>query len=390
MEVRTRCGSFPSAAQCHRPVERLPLSLPYDLLFLMGQMPKSKLLQPQVQAIAAAPLTVIAVGLVDYATEWQYSFSVFYLLALSTAAWFVGRTYAYFIAIFSVVVSLVGDFASGPRYSSPVVPFWNAFFLLVVYAVVVELLSRLRRLTRGLEAEVRQRTAALTSEMAERERLERELLEVSEREQRRIGHDLHDSLGQHLTGAALAGQVLAEKLEGRSLPEAADAAKVVELVEGGIALSRKLAKGLDPIEMGSAGLMQALDELAETSSGLFKVRCRFECDSPVLVKNSSVAVHLYRIAQEAVTNAIKHGKARLIVIRLETTEDGMELSIRDDGLGLPDPSGRGSGMGLRIMAHRAGMIGADFTARRGETAGTVVECKMAVEPAAGETRSRNP
>src|SRR5271165_1988590 len=112
--------------------------------------------------------------------------------------------------------------------------------------------------------------------MAERERLERELLEISEREQRRIGHDLHDSLCQHLTGAALAGQVLEEKLAARRLPEAGDASKVVELVEEGISLSRKLAKGLHPIEMEAEGLMQALEELVATSTELFKVSCRFE------------------------------------------------------------------------------------------------------------------
>lgn len=342
----------------------------------MEGISKAKWSRRQVLAIAAAPVTVVAVGVVDYATVWQYSFSVFYLLALSTGAWFVGRGFAYFIAIFSVAVSLIGDFASGPRYSSPFVPAWNAFFLLVVYAVVVELLVRLRLLTRGLEAQVRQRTAALTNEMAERERLERELLEISEREQRRIGHDLHDSLGQHLTGAALAGQVLTEKLEMRAVPEASDAAKVVELVEAGISLSRKLAKGLDPVEIGAAGLMQALEELADTSSELFKVRCRFKCESPVLVKDSGMAMNLYRIAQEAVTNAIKHGKAREIVIELEPTETGLELNIRDDGIGLSATPAPSSGMGLRIMAHRAGILGAVFCAQRGVAGGTVVSCKV--------------
>jgi hypothetical protein len=173
--------------------------------------------------------------------------------------------FAFFISLLSVAVSLAGDLATGQRYSSRLVPWWNASIVLAFYTVVVWLLARLRASYGELELRVKQRTAALTDEMAERERIERELLEVSEREQRRIGHDLHESLGQHLTGTALAAQVLEEKLMTRGQPEAADASKVVELAEEGIVLSRKLAKGFHPLAMEADGLMQALEELAATS-----------------------------------------------------------------------------------------------------------------------------
>src|SRR5215468_6368502 len=133
--------------------------------------------------VAASVLTVMAVGVVDYLTRSELSFSVFYLVALGLAAWFVGRGFAYFISVFSVAVSLAGDLATGSRYSSFLVPIWNASIVLTFYIIVTRLVTRLRRLTEGLEAQVRQRTAALTDEMAERERLERELLEISEREQ---------------------------------------------------------------------------------------------------------------------------------------------------------------------------------------------------------------
>ena len=321
-------------------------------------------------------LMVVIVGFVDYATNPDISFSVFYLLALGMAAWFVGRRFAYFISVFCVTVSLAGDLVRGSRYSSLLMPFWNAAIVLAFYLVVVWLLARLRSLNKELEARVQQRTAALTEEMAERERLERELLEISEREQRRIGRDLHDSLGQHLTGAALAVQVLEEKLTARGLPEAADANQAVVLVEEGIALSRKLAKGLHPIEMEAEGLMQALEELAATSGELFKISCRFECDSPVLIHTAATSGHLYRIAQEAVSNAVKHGKASQIVIQLETLDDGIVLEVKDNGSGLPDPPPKTAGMGLRIMAHRASMIGATFTARRDGSGGTTVACTL--------------
>ena len=324
--------------------------------------------------VVAAFVFVTAVGLVDYATSREISFSVFYLLALGLATWFVGTGFGYLISVLSVVVSLGGDLASGAGNLSTGVICWNTSIVLAFYLIVVWLLGKLRSLNKDLEARVRQRTTALTEEMAERERLERELLEVSEREQRRIGHDLHDSLCQHLTGAALAGQVLEEKLTAHSLPEANAASKVVELIEEGIALCRKLAKGLHPIEMEADGLMQALDELAATSSELFKISCRFECDSPVLIRDAATSGHLYRISQEAVSNAVKHGKARNISICLDHTDDGISLRVQDDGVGLPDLPPKNAGMGLRIMAHRASMIGASFSVRRENPVGTVVAC----------------
>jgi signal transduction histidine kinase len=252
--------------------------------------------------------------------------------------------------------------------------------LLTFYLVVVWLLGNLRSLNRNLEAKVRHRTTALTEEMAERERLERELIEISEREQHRIGQDLHDGLCQHLTGATLAGQVLEGKLVALNLAEAADAYKVVELVEEGINLSRRLAKGLYPVEMEADGLMQALEEFAATSSELFKVSCRFECDLPVLIHDAATAGHLYRIAQEAVGNAIKHGKAKNILIRLDASEESTLLSIQDDGAGLPEALPKNRGMGLRIMAHRSGMIGGKFSARRNGTSGTLVNCELRAKP----------
>ena len=183
------------------------------------------------------------------------------------------------------------------------------------YFIVVWLLTSLRNLNRELEDKVRQRTAALTQEMAERARLEKEILEVSEREQRRIGHDLHDSLCQHLTGTALAGQVLGEKLAAKSLPEAADANRVVGLVEDGISLARNLARGIYPVEMEAEGLMAAFQELAANITAISKITCVFDCPTPVLVHDALAATHLYRIAQEATTNAIRHGKARHIGIQ---------------------------------------------------------------------------
>jgi signal transduction histidine kinase len=330
----------------------------------------------RVRVVLLALFIVLAVGFLDFVSSWDFSFSVFYLLALGLAAWFVGFRFALFISGLSVVVALVGDLANGERYSSRLIPWWNAFIAMAFYLVVVALLTKLRAVYGHLEARVKERTLALTQEMAERERIERELLEISEREQRRIGRDLHDSLGQHLTGVALAGQVLEEKLAARGLPEAKDASHMVELVQEGISLSRKMAKGLHPIEIEADGLMQALEELAAISSDLFRVSCRFECDLPVLIRDTATSGHLYRITQEAVSNAVKHGQAKNVIVQLETLDDGIALRVRDDGVGLPENGERSGGMGLRIMAHRASMIGGTFAARRNPEGGTVISCEL--------------
>jgi len=124
--------------------------------------------------------------------------------------------------------------------------------------------------------------------------------------------------------------------------------------------------------------MEALEDFASSTCELFNVSCRFECPWPVLIDGTDTAMHLYRIAQEAVGNAIKHGQAKNIVMRLETSETGKVLCVADDGKGLPSRM-NGAGMGLRIMRYRAECIGARLDVRRGETGGTIVRCLIPVE-----------
>lgn len=330
--------------------------------------------------IAACLLTVVLVGAADYLTGYEISFSIFYLFAVSVATWFIGFGFGLLISVLSVACWLFGDLAAGATYSTRFVPGWNAMIALAFYVVMARALASLRTMRDRLEAMVAQRTAALTEEMAKRETLEKELLAVSEREQRRIGHDLHDSLCQHLTGTALAGQVLGEKLEARGLPEAADAGRVVALVEEGITLARSLARGLAPVELEAEGLMSALRELAKNVSERFKVNCTFEAPEFVPIDDDASAIHLFRIAQEAISNAIKHGRAKLVVIALSISPAGVRLSITDDGVGLPDPVPATRGMGLNIMRHRSAIIGASFDIRRAGH-GTRVECTLPVSDA---------
>lgn len=322
-------------------------------------------------------LLTLFVGFCDYITSPQLSLSAFYLFPVALAARFLGPVFALVISILSVIAWIGGDLIVDPQYSDPFTLGWDIVVQFASYAVVVWLMTNLRNLRGALEERVRQRALALTREIAERERLERELLDVSEREQRRIGQDLHDGLCQHLAGTALAAQVVTDKLAGGRAIDARDATNVVELIEEGIQLARGMAKGLHPVEMNADGLMQSLQEFSGTTSDLFRVSCRFECDSPVLIHDERAAEHLYRIAQEAVGNAIKHGKANNIAIQLSTVDEGYLLRIQDDGVGLPDPLPANGGMGLRIMTNRSHVIGASFSARASEEdGGTVVICLM--------------
>lgn len=217
-------------------------------------------------------------------------------------------------------------------------------------------------------------------DITERKHLEKAILEISGREQQRIGQDLHDGLGQHLTGIAFMAKVQEQKLAERKMPEAADAAKIVRLVNDAISRARKLARGLAPVVFDEHGLMSALQVHAAEVQDLFGgVSCRFQCAQPVLIPDGSMATHLYHIAQEAVNNAVKHGQAQNILIRLSASDGRGSLMIRDDGKGLVRPSLNHAGMGLQIMKYRADMIGGAVEIYSDEKHGTTVNCGFPLE-----------
>jgi signal transduction histidine kinase len=326
---------------------------------------------PKPLMAAATVALVILIGFADYFTGYEAAFFIFYLIPVLLGAWCVGAYFGIFISALNVFVWRTSNLAAGAHYSSSLISVWNAVVMLLLYLIVVGLV----KLYKELDERVRQRTAALTQEMQERRRLEKELLEAGEREQRRIGHDLHDSLCQHLTGTALAGQVLGKKLTDKSLPEAGAANHLVELVEEAIDLTRTIARGLHPVEIRAGQLADNFQELAAGASERLKVSCNFECPQPVLLDDPSVITHLYRIAQEAITNAVRHGKAKRINICLDSGDNETVLTITDDGVGLPQ-NRNGNGMGLRIMAYRASMIGGAFNIERLSMHGTRVTCTM--------------
>jgi signal transduction histidine kinase len=316
---------------------------------------------------------LVVVGLVDFLVGFELSLLVFYILPICTAVAAVGWRFGALVAVACVGSWLLGDFAAGASFARGWVTFTNAFFALTTYLVIVWLFDRMLALHRDMEARVRRRTVALTELIAERERLENALLEISERERRNIGRELHDGLGQHLTGTALAGQVLADKLQARQVPEEADIRHIVELIEAGIEQTRQLARGLLLAEVPANGLPGALQDFAAAASAQFHVQCTYDGPAGLALADSSAATHLFRITQEAVRNGVRHGGAARIAITLQAG-DGIELRIRDHGRGLP--ATRGQGLGLRIMAHRAEIIGGRFDIAAQPAGGTLVTCRF--------------
>ena len=210
-------------------------------------------------------------------------------------------------------------------------------------------------------------------QVVERRRLQEGYSEAVWRQQRLIAQELHDGLGQQLTGLGFMSQSLTERL--RNSEEAMSAGRLTEGLKEALEQIRGLAKGVFPVAPDDdEGLMTALRQLAESTSAATGVDCRLDCPAKVLVENNQVAIHLYRIAQEAVTNAVKHGRPSKIVIRLGSSPEELRLEVTDDGVGMSKPDGRSAGSGLRIMRYRAAAIGATLRIDDAPGGGTRVAC----------------
>ena len=324
-------------------------------------------------ALTGLCLTIIGtLGYLDYVTGYEQTFLLFYLVAIGLGTWFGSFWLGLTFSVLSIAAWVLSDIVAGV----PTVGLWNIGMALGSYAVFTSLLSKLRTLLNELDQRVRDRTAELKREMAERERLDQEIAEVADRERRRLGQNLHDSLGQHLTGTALAAQVLREKLAERSATEVKDADKVVQHIEEGIDLTRNLARGFFSPELEADGLDVALYGLAANTTERFQVPCTFNGDDAIHVGDATTATQLYHIAQEAVMNAVKHAGASKIDIELARNGQKLTLAVSDDGRGFPEKLPEPPGLGLRLMTHGASLIGGKLDITRNRDGGTVVTCKL--------------
>jgi signal transduction histidine kinase len=245
--------------------------------------------------------------------------------------------------------------------------------------------EQLRLLNQQLESRVIERTSqlraavdSLQTEIAERQRLERQILEISECEKARVGQDLHDGLCQTLTGIALTAKLLQHNLEDEkvSLPAAsADMKRIVGLIKEAMAEARSLALGMYPVNIEEYGLAHALEKLAEDLAQRYRIKCDFKCDVPFVLADNQVAAHVYRITQEAVSNAYKHGVAESVAIELAAAGGQITLKVEDNGKGVLKEL-KPTGMGLKTMDYRARAIGGSLEIRQRPRRGLAVICSF--------------
>lgn len=209
-----------------------------------------------------------------------------------------------------------------------------------------------------------------------------QLAAVSSRERQRIAHDLHDGLGQLLGGIALKAQALHETLAEKSSIEAPDAAEIAKLVNEALAQMRLLARGLDPVLPAAEALATTLVKLATNTERLFRIVCSFTGDRTLTLASTEASEQLFRVAQEAINNAICHGRAKRIELELAADAREITLFIRDNGGGLAQRAQPGSGIGLRIMKHRLESLEGTIEMQPGASTGLVVRCALPLAPAA--------
>ena len=324
---------------------------------------------------------ILVIGIVDFNEPRQTSPSFFYLLPIMLVTHVAGPRWGVVAALLSTGLWLLGDLTPPTIFTDDWVPCYNALVHIGVFLIVVRLITKMRTLTDSLEQRVAARSAELSRESAERRELEKRILEISEREQARMGQDLHDGLCQHLVGTAFSTNLLHQVLISKGHAEAADVGKIASMLDESISQARLLARGLYPVRIEDLGLATALVDLAQTVQDIFHVECRFAFDEQAIRIDQFAAVHIYRVAQEAVANAAKHALSTLIKIELSVSETEVELRVEDNGSGMRANPETSNGMGLRIMEFRARMIGATFQVDARPGGGTRVRCSLPIPQA---------
>ena len=309
------------------------------------------------------------IGFIDYITGYEVSFFIFYGIPIFVIAWVCDKKMSILMALVAGIIWWWADIAAGHPYMHN----WHegyetcvrlGFFIFVAFGS-----SALKTQHAVVEARV---------ELLEHtHKLEHEIIEISEREQRRIGQDLHDGLCQFLAGIGCAAASLKADLAKMKLhAEAKTAEELATLLQDAVVQTRNLARGLVPLKMEEVGLASALEELTVSITRLTGTRCSFVSSGSTIPLDDSAAMHLYRITQEATNNAMKHGRAQRIVVSLGGGDWGATLRIEDNGIGISKTSNASGGMGLNIMQYRARLSGGELQVEPRPSGGTIVSCTV--------------
>lgn len=311
---------------------------------------------------------LVAIGLLDMRTPWQFSLFILYSVPVFVVAWCVGRRASIAFALLATLLSWVANMDSHP-YALPGYAWSNVNRFVALFFVAI-----CGATMRDYREAARKRVEAL-----ERTReLEREIVRTSEREQMRIGQDLHDGVCQSLAAITCAAECLKVELEQNGLHHASTVGEIQHMLSATTVEARSLARGIFPVQLDVFGLSAALSELVATTYKLRHSAVSFETSGEVDVKDPEVAMHLYRITQEALSNAMRHANASHVRVRLIGDGKSLVVSVSDDGCGSATQL-RPDGMGFRTMQYRAKLIGAEIQVLTERAAGTTIRCSLPLE-----------
>lgn len=317
-----------------------------------------------------ALLMVLGVALVDFYTGYEVSVFPFYAVPIVLVVWFSGERAGALICFCAAFAWFCTDKASGHHYTQEWLRFWDMVIRMMFYLLVLFAAATLRN-----QRDAQRSRIELLEHSQE---LEREIVKVSDREQARIGRDLHDGLCQFLAAISFAAGGLRTTLSREAHPAASTAGEISQLLRDSIVYARHLARGLSPIDHSDEGLESALAGLSTTTSRLFGIACTFTKQGSVGFLTDFQAIHLFRIAQEAVSNALRHGDAKEVEIHLESEPTFVSLRVSDDGSGFDPEAAKASGMGLHIMRYRASTLGGTLDIQPKLPSGMTVTCRFSI------------
>ncbi len=313
-------------------------------------------------------LCTLGIGWMDYITGFEVTWFVFYGVPIFLTVWWAGNRAGLFIAVLSGVVWWLANMSTTP-YETQLGYAWALANRLVYLCVVVFAVTALRN---KQEAD-----AARIQMLEERRQLEKDIVSVSEHEQQRIGQDLHDGICQQLAAIGCAARVLAEDLQAQGVQAAHDASLIEGSLQQVVMEARNLARGIFPVHVDRSGLAAALADLGKMMSRLTGIPIVVNDCVDVPLDAPEVSMHLYRIAQEAVANAVKHSNATEIHVAMKLEDEMLELRVEDNGKGMPPTSRtRSEGMGLRTMHYRAQALKAVLAIDPRPQGGTLVSCRV--------------
>ncbi len=327
--------------------------------------------QPVWLASLVPLLMTLLMGWLDSLTGWEVSLFIFYAIPITLAVWWSGSGAGLGIAAAAGAMWWLANETDHP-YDTKLGYAWALLNREFYFGVVVFAVMTVRNKQDADAAHIRM--------LEERRQLEHDIVSVSEHEQQRIGRDLHDGLCQHLAAIGCAARVLAEDLQEQNAPAARDAVMIEDSIQQAVLEARNLAHGIFPVHVDRSGLAAALSDLARMTSRLTGVQIEVREGVEANLEDPEASMHLYRIAQEAVANAVRHGGASHIVISLALVGEVLELKIEDDGRGMaPTQAVEGEGMGLRTMRYRSQALGASLQFQTPASGGTRVLCRLPVQ-----------